>query len=74
MFSMFSIDGFLVVLSSVRNIYPVKDKDFYEWGFKYTDGSQEFFSYKTKKEAVKIHKEFVKAVENFWEESRQGVL
>lgn len=69
----FDIDGLIVVLHYVRNIYPV-DEDArgvgYEWGFKYTDGSWEFFVYKTKKEAKKIWSAFVKAVQSYWEESK----
>ena len=69
--TLFEIDGYHVVLNYVQNVYPVeKDKFYYEWGFKYTTGIFEFFSYKTKKEAIQIHNAFVKALNAFWEKAQ----
>ncbi len=44
--SLFEVDGYHIVLAHVQNVYPVeKDKFYYEWGFKYTTGIFEFFTY-----------------------------
>ena len=65
--SIFEIEGYHVVLEYVQNVYPVgKDKFYWEWGFKYCSGIFEFFSYKTKGEAVKVHDNFVEAINSYW--------
>ena len=72
--ALFEIDGYHAVLAHVQNVYPVeKDRFLYEWGFKYTTGIFEFFSYETKKEAAQSHDAFIKALNLFWEISNQRV-
>ena len=72
--ALFEIDGYHVVLSYVQNVYPVeKDKFYYGWGFKYINGIFEFFSYKTRKEAIQIHDAFINALNLFWEKSNKRV-
>lgn len=68
MLATFEIEGYHVVLPYVQNIYPVeKQKLCYEWGFKYTTGIFESFSYKTKKEAQEIHDGFISALNLYWQ-------
>ena len=72
--TLFEIDRYHVVLNYVQNVYPVgKDKFYYEWGFKYTTGIFEFFSYKTRKEAIQIQDAFIKALNGFWEKSNKAL-
>ena len=68
--TLFEIDGYHAVLNCVQNVYPVvKEKLCYEWGFKYVTGIFEFFSYKTKKEAQKVHDEFVATLNSYWQDA-----
>lgn len=65
--TLFEIDGYCVILAYVQNVYPVeKEKFYYGWGFKYTTGIFEFFSYKTKKEAIRTRGAFLNALDSFW--------
>ncbi len=66
--SVFKIEGYHAVLPHVQNVYPVeKEKFYWGWGFKYCSGVFEFFSYKTKGDAQKIHDLFLKALNSYWE-------
>ena len=53
--SVFSIEGYLAVIPHIQNVYPPeKDKIGWTFGFKYTSGVFEFFTFKTLSE-VRAH-------------------
>lgn len=62
----FKIDGYHVVLSKIRNVYPVasynEKETLFEWGFKYDDGFYEQFIYDKKDNANRDHDKFVTAL------------
>ncbi len=67
--ALFEIDDrYHAVLPHVQNVYSVeKEKFYWIWGFKYKSGVFEFFNYKTKKDAQKVHDAFIKALDDFHE-------
>ena len=61
------VNGFVIVLAHIRNIYPVtKSNTGWGWGFKFTDGFYETFVLKTEREASEQRERFLEAIEAFW--------
>lgn len=68
------IEGYLVVLAHVRNVYPVEEERgdrLWYWGFKYADGFFENFVYRNKKKAERARAEFIASLSSYW--SGRGV-
>ena len=70
----FEIDGYHVVLPHIQNVYPVeKELDHYYWGFKYISQVFEYFSYREKNEAEKVHAAFTEALNQYWETANKPI-
>ena len=66
--SIFSMDGYLAVIPHIQNVYP-PEKDrlgHWEFGFKYTSGVFEFFSFKTCREARSNYERLAQAIDGYY--------
>lgn len=65
--SLYMIEGYGAVIQYIQNIYPPeKTRTGWQFGFKYTSGIFEFFTYKTLDEARNRYNELGKAIEEFY--------
>lgn len=65
--STFSVDGYLAVIPHIQNVYPPeKEKVGWCFGFKYTSGMYEFFTYKTLQEAQIQYKKLAQAIDSYY--------
>lgn len=60
----FEIDGFVIVLEHVRNVYPIERSraGTYVFAFKFVDGFYEEFHHGQRKHADSIRKKFLAAL------------
>lgn len=66
--SLYMIEGYGAVIQHIQNIYPPeKTRVGWQFGFKYTSGIFEFFSYKTLNEAREHYNKLGKAIEEFYD-------
>ncbi|HEU02036.1 hypothetical protein LCGC14_0987250 [marine sediment metagenome] len=68
MISVFEFEGYGAVIPQIQNIYgPKPDRDVgWCFGFKYSSGVFEFFSFKTEAEATAQHQRLLDAVDSYW--------
>ena len=65
--STFSIEGYLAVIPHIQNVYPPeKEKTGWTFGFKYTSGVFEFFTFKTLGKARKEYNRLAQAIDEYW--------
>ena len=65
--SIFSVEGYLAVIPHIQNVYfPEKDRVGWMFGFKYTSGVFEFFTYKTLSEARMQYDRLAQAIDEYW--------
>ena len=63
----FEINGYVIVLHWVRNVYPVEKGNVgWEFGFKFTDGFYETFSFSTESEARKTRAKLIASIDLHW--------
>lgn len=66
-YALTDVRGFVVALPHVRCVYPIsKEPAGYEWGFKFTDGFFETFTYRTEEEAKADRDRFLLDLENHY--------
>ena len=66
------MDGYLAVIPHIQNVYPPeKDRNSYwEFGFKYTSGVFEFFSFKEHEEAWDNYGRLAQAIDEYYNKRR----
>lgn len=70
---LYKINGFVVVLAHVRNVYPLEKSDAgWEWGFKFTDGFYETFVFKKKADTRSSRNGLLTAIAEFYTPLRAG--
>ena len=74
MISVFEFEEYGAVIPHIQNIYsPKPDRDVgWCFGFKYSSGVFEFFSFKTEAEATAQHRRLLDAVDRYWCEREGG--
>lgn len=75
--------GYKAVIKKIQNIYPPEEMKFldgyaWRWGFKYDNGTSEFFQFSNKKDCFKEYEACSRACDfywrNYWEPTLEGAL